>query len=210
MQEEIGLFCTCSSKSSLFAPIGQTSRWESRWDLEPKALPPLSCSLNKPVLCRCMHAQQLSHVLPFASLWTVACQAPLFVGFSQQEYWRGLPFPPPGESSQLRDRTHVSCVSYIADRFFTAEPSGGPVACCFCYLNSKTPTFSTPIPTQFPITPRELPIFPCIYRTLSGHFLLKTQLRKKWDESYFSVTVVWNISPLLFINFLKKKKKLEN
>ena len=29
--------------------------------------------------------------------WTVACQAPLFVGFSRQEYWRGLPFPSPGD-----------------------------------------------------------------------------------------------------------------
>ena len=26
--------------------------------------------------------------------WTVACQAPLFMGFSRQEYWNGLPFPP--------------------------------------------------------------------------------------------------------------------
>ena len=30
----------------------------------------------------------------FASPWTVACQAPLSVGFSRQEYWSGLPFPP--------------------------------------------------------------------------------------------------------------------
>ena len=27
--------------------------------------------------------------------WTVACQAPLFMGFSRQEYWSGLPFPSP-------------------------------------------------------------------------------------------------------------------
>ena len=27
--------------------------------------------------------------------WTVACQAPLSMGFSKQEYWSGLPFPPP-------------------------------------------------------------------------------------------------------------------
>ena len=29
--------------------------------------------------------------------WTVACQVPLFMGFSRQEYWSGLPFPSPGE-----------------------------------------------------------------------------------------------------------------
>ena len=31
-----------------------------------------------------------------AAPWTVAHQAPLSMGFSRQEYWRGLPFPPPG------------------------------------------------------------------------------------------------------------------
>ena len=31
------------------------------------------------------------------TLWTVAHQAPLSVGYSQQEYWSGLPFPPPGD-----------------------------------------------------------------------------------------------------------------
>ena len=30
------------------------------------------------------------------TLWTVACQAPLSLGFSRQEYWSGLPFPSPG------------------------------------------------------------------------------------------------------------------
>ena len=29
--------------------------------------------------------------------WTVACQAPLSNGFSGQEYWNGLPCPPPGD-----------------------------------------------------------------------------------------------------------------
>ena len=33
----------------------------------------------------------------FATLWTVAHQAPLSVGLSRQEYWSGLSFPPPGE-----------------------------------------------------------------------------------------------------------------
>ena len=32
----------------------------------------------------------------FATPWTVACQAPLSMGFSRQEYWSGLPFPSPG------------------------------------------------------------------------------------------------------------------
>ena len=37
-----------------------------------------------------MHAQSISHVQLFATLWTVTHQAPLFMGFSRQEYWRLL------------------------------------------------------------------------------------------------------------------------
>ena len=35
--------------------------------------------------------------LTLATPWTVACQAPLSMGFSRQEYWSGLPFPSPGD-----------------------------------------------------------------------------------------------------------------
>ena len=35
--------------------------------------------------------------LTLAIPWTVACQAPLSMGFSRQEYWNGLPFPSPGD-----------------------------------------------------------------------------------------------------------------
>ena len=35
-----------------------------------------------------------SHLRLYVALWTVACQAPLSMGFSRREYWNGLPFPP--------------------------------------------------------------------------------------------------------------------
>ena len=38
-----------------------------------------------------------SRVRLFVTLWTVAHQAPLSMGFSRQEYWSGLPCPPPGD-----------------------------------------------------------------------------------------------------------------
>ena len=38
-----------------------------------------------------------SHVQLFATLWAVARQAPLSMGFLWQDYWSGLPFPPPGD-----------------------------------------------------------------------------------------------------------------
>ena len=45
----------------------------------------------------CMHAKSLSCVQLFETPWTVACKAPLSMGFPRQEYWRGLPCPPPGD-----------------------------------------------------------------------------------------------------------------
>ena len=41
--------------------------------------------------------KSLSRVRLFVTLWTVAYQAPLSMGFSRQEYWSGLPFPSPGD-----------------------------------------------------------------------------------------------------------------
>ena len=42
---------------------------------------------------------RFSHVQLSATLWTVAHQAPLSMGFSSQEYWSGFPFSPPGDLS---------------------------------------------------------------------------------------------------------------
>ena len=49
----------------------------------------------------------------------VALQAPLSMGFSRQEYWSGLPFPPPGD---LPDLGTESMSLALASRFFTSEP----------------------------------------------------------------------------------------
>ena len=42
--------------------------------------------------------KSLSRVWLFATLWTVAHQAPPSMGFSRQEYWSELPFPSPGKA----------------------------------------------------------------------------------------------------------------
>ena len=72
----------------------------------------------------CVHLELLllllncfSHVRLFATLWSIAQQAPLSMGFSRQEYWSGLPCPPSfSGSSWSRDRT---CISYSV--FFTTS-----------------------------------------------------------------------------------------
>ena len=45
--------------------------------------------------------KSFSHVQLFGTPWTVACQAPLSMGFSRQEYWSGLPFPSPWDLPDL-------------------------------------------------------------------------------------------------------------
>ena len=72
-------------------------------------------------------AQLCSHVQLFETLWTVAHQAPLFTGFSRQEYWSGLPFPSPGDlpKAGIEPKSPVSPV--LAGRFFTTEQLGKPL-----------------------------------------------------------------------------------
>ena len=43
------------------------------------------------------HCLVTTSCLTLATPWTVACQAPVSMGFSRQEYWSGLPFPSPGD-----------------------------------------------------------------------------------------------------------------
>ena len=51
-----------------------------------------------PIGCVCVCiVSRFSRVQLFATLWTVARQVPLSMGFSRQDYWRGLPCPPPGD-----------------------------------------------------------------------------------------------------------------
>ena len=53
-----------------------------------------------------------------ATLWTIACQSPLSVGFSKQEYWSGLPFPLPGDLPNLGIKLVSLIFPALAGRFF--------------------------------------------------------------------------------------------
>ena len=51
-----------------------------------------------------------------ATLWTVACQVPLSMGFSRQEYWRGLLFPSPGDlpASGIETSPTVTSIAQVS------------------------------------------------------------------------------------------------
>ena len=57
--------------------------------------------------------------------WTVACQAPLSMGFSSQEYWSGLPFPSPGD---LPDPETEPRFPALQGDSLLSEPQGQPKA----------------------------------------------------------------------------------
>ena len=67
-----------------------------------------------------MPVSHFSRVQVFASLWTVADQAPLSMGFSWQKQWSGLPCPPPGDLSDP-GMEPTSLTSALAGVFFTTS-----------------------------------------------------------------------------------------
>ena len=76
------------------------------------------------LICCSFVVQSQSHALLFATPWTVAHQAPLSMGFSQQEFWSGLPFPSPGN---LPDPGIKPMFPALAGRSVLLSYQGSPV-----------------------------------------------------------------------------------
>ena len=57
----------------------------------------------------------------FTTLWTVARQAPLSMGFSRQEYWSGLPCPPPGDFPDSQTELTSLVSPALPGTFFTTS-----------------------------------------------------------------------------------------
>ena len=70
----------------------------------------------------------------FVIPWTVACQAPLTMGFSRQEHWSGLPRPPPGDLLDPGIEPESSLAPEFAGEFFTTEPPGRPYVCIYRHI----------------------------------------------------------------------------
>ena len=123
--------------TSALLTFGQDNPW--RWKDCPKHLGGLATSLvsapstpvasftscdNRSVsLLNPLFVQPLSHVQLCNSL-PVYRQAPLAIGFCRQEYWSGLPFPPPGHLPLPGIKPEASA---LAGGFFTTVPPGKPL-----------------------------------------------------------------------------------
>ena len=87
----------------------------------------------------------LSHftcIQPFATLWTVAHQAPLSVGFSRREYQSGLPCPPPGDLPNPGIKHVDSQLSCVSRWVFYHQPHLGNPGRVITTLLLKLPSFT--------------------------------------------------------------------
>ena len=84
-----------------------------------------------PTISSCFSRVQL-----FATLWIVACQAPLSIGFSRQEYWSGLPFPSPED---LPDPGIKPGSPTLEADALTSEPPGKPLIHDIQYITNVLP-----------------------------------------------------------------------
>ena len=78
------------------------------------------------ILFKVCMLSHFSSVWLFASLWTVAHQAPLSIGFSRQEYWSGLPCPPPGDLPDPGNEPVSFMFPELAGGFLPLVPPGKP------------------------------------------------------------------------------------
>ena len=122
-----------SSKISIFQCSAKASHV-----LDPDKMDEFS---NYILLWLAVYACMVNHIWLFVTPWTIACQAPLSMGFSRKEYCSGLPFLSPGDlpnpwmepgSPALQVDSFFFFWSWVlalitfAGRFFTAEPLGKP------------------------------------------------------------------------------------
>ena len=89
----------------------------------------LSPAWITPLQCVCVHVcvWVLSCVPSFATPWTVACQAPLSMGFPRQEFWSELSLPVPGDLPDLGIEPISLLSPALAGRFFTTVTPEKPL-----------------------------------------------------------------------------------
>ena len=92
------------------------------------------------------HMQTHTHIyMLFATLWTVALQAPLSMGLSRQEYWSGLPCPLLGDLPDPGIKPRSLMSPALAGGFFTTsatwKPSPHIHTCAHMYVRTHTHTY---------------------------------------------------------------------
>ena len=97
-------------------------------------------SYTKTIYYFCIHTLQacvlsrFSRVRLFVTPWTLVLQAPLSMGFSRQEYWSGLPCPPPGDLPKPRIELVSLTSPALAGVFFTTGATWEALYTCLIFV----------------------------------------------------------------------------
>ena len=91
-----------------------------------------------------------SRVRLFMSLWTVTLQAPLLMGFSRQDYWSGLPCPPPGHLPDPGIKPTSLASPALAGRFFISRNTREALNRPYSSWNDVAPAWVSQLWLPFP------------------------------------------------------------
>ena len=131
---------------------------------------------------------RFSHVWLFAMPWAIACQVPLSLGFSSQEYWSGLPLTPPGDLLYPGIESVPLMPSALAGGFFTTST-----------------TWEAPLKTEVTITSLVTKRSALLSRTICT---LSPQICRNQELLMQLHVQRTDMTELLFkVNFAFKKKK---
>ena len=96
-----------------------------------------------------------SHVQLFATLWIIACQASLPMGFSRQEYWSRLPCHPPGDLPAQGSNPRILCLLHWQVGSLALVPAGKPNQMLGKIQRNTTEIKSSIISSLYNTTPTE-------------------------------------------------------
>ena len=150
-----------------------------------------------------MHVCVLSHfscVWVFVRLWTITCQAPLFMWFSSQEYWGGLPSSPPEDLPDL----DWTCRDWPRDLFgllhwevgsLPVAPLGKPHTYQMIQFLPKRKHLLVPISQSFPPSPA-VPSGNQRFNSNFKMFMIHLEILLQWSSG--SVYMEWGLRFLIF------------
>ena len=135
------------------------------------------CTNTLRALFACM-LSRFSCVWLFETLWTVARQAPLSLGFSRQEFWSGVPFPPPGDlPTQWLNAHHLRLLHWQAE------------SSSLCHLGSPSFTCQHLLKVNFQFLDWVLVEY-CFYQ-----HTCEIQKKLVWEERFnFAYTLIFEVS----------------
>ena len=111
-------------------------------NLDGTVLSEISQTCSHAVLC------SVTSVMSDSVTYGLSHQAPLFMGFSRQKYWNGLPCPPPGDLPDPGTEAVFLTFPTSAGGFFTTSATWEALCICMYALYTKMSDFLQPSPNQ--------------------------------------------------------------